>query len=333
MADRRASNGRIIMTQFTRRNLLAGSAAATAFAARPATAAAPAAGQQAAALYRYKIGSYELTALHDGTWFRPIDDKLVRNVAFADVQEVLADNFLPVDKLPIPFTALIVNTGAKLVLIDTGTAGQIAPTAVGIGPSLAAAGIDPKAIDLILISHFHPDHINGIKTKEGALVFPNAEINVAAPEWAFWMDDAKMSAAPEGVRPAFLNVRRIFSDIAKDVKRFEPGAELSAGITSIAAYGHTPGHTAFAVASGSQSMLVLGDTTSHPWLFARNPEWQPIFDVDGPMAVETRKKMLDRAAADRMLVQGYHFPFPASGYITRRGTGYDVVPVMWQPTL
>ena len=117
------------------------------------------------------------------------------------------------------------------------------------------------------------------------------------------------------------------------MKRFEPGKEVAPGITSIAAYGHTPGHTAFAVASGNQSMLVLGDTTNHPWLFARNPEWQGMFDIDGTMAVETRKRMLDRAAADKMLVQGYHFPFPASGYIVKTATGYEVVPVMWQPML
>jgi glyoxylase-like metal-dependent hydrolase (beta-lactamase superfamily II) len=326
------------MTDVTRRALLAGSglgaaAAVLPLSAAPAMAAAPASGQQAPGVYRYRIGSYELTALHDGTWFRPIDDKFVKNASWADVQKALADNFLPTDKLPIPFTALIVNTGAKLVLIDTGTAGQLAPTAAGIGPSLAAAGVDPKAVDVILISHFHPDHINGIKTKEGQKVFPNAEIHVAAPEWAFWMDDARMNATPEAARPAFLNARRIFSDIAKEVKRFEPGSEVAPGITSVAAFGHTPGHTAFAVASGNQSLLVLGDTTNHPWLFVRYPEWQAVFDTDGAMAAETRKKLLDRAAADRMLVQGYHFPFPASGYIARRGTGYDLVPVMWQPAL
>jgi len=326
------------MSDITRRALVAGSAAAAGFAAAelaggPAAATAPSNGQQAAGIYRYKIGSYEMTALHDGTWYRPIDEKFVKNVAWADVQKTLADNFLPVDKLPIPFTALLVNTGAKLVLIDTGTAGQLAPTAPGIAASLTAAGIKPEAVDTILISHFHPDHINGIKTKDGQLVFPNAEINAPAPEWAYWMDDANLSAAPEAGRAAFLNVRRIFKDIAKDVKHFEPGHEVAAGITSIAAYGHTPGHTAFAVASGNQSMLVLGDLTNHPWLFARNPDWQAIIDVDGAMAAETRKKMLDRAAADKMLVQGYHFPFPASGHIARRGSGYEFVPVMWQPAL
>jgi glyoxylase-like metal-dependent hydrolase (beta-lactamase superfamily II) len=323
------------MTQITRRSLLAGTMLATAATALPrrATANAPAAGKQAASIYRYKLGDFEMTAIHDGVWIRPIDEKFVRNVPFEEVQKVLTDAFLPKDKLPIPFTTLLVNTGSKLVLLDTGTGGQLAPTAGTMTANLVAAGIDPKSIDVIVISHFHPDHINGIKTKENEIVFPNAEILVPAPEWAFWMDDGKMSTAPEGLKGNFLNVRRVFGNIAKDVRRYEPGQEVATGISTIAAYGHTPGHTAFAVASGNQSMLVLSDTTNHPWLFARNPEWQAIFDMDGNMAVDTRKKLLDRASADRMLVQGYHFPFPASGYIGRDGKGYNFVPVMWQPSL
>ena len=120
--------------------------------------------------------------------------------AFPEVQKALVDALMPADKLSTPFTTLLVNTGAKLVLVDTGTGGQIAPTAGTLGANLAAAGIDPKAIDIILISHFHPDHINGIKTKDNELVFPNAEINVPAAEWAFWMDDARMSTAPAAAR-------------------------------------------------------------------------------------------------------------------------------------
>ena len=327
------------MTEFTRRALLAGSATAAAAVTLPAgsaRAAAPVAGKQSAGVYRYKIGSYELTAINDGVWNRKIDDKFVRNAAWPDVQKALADNFFPADTLPIPFTTLAVNTGSKLILIDTGTGGQmtqVAPQSGTWSENLTAAGIDPKQVDTILISHFHPDHINGIKTKDGQRLFPNAEIKVSAPEWAFWMDDARMNAAPEGARPAFLNARRIFKDIEKDVNRFDPGGDVAPGITSIAAYGHTPGHTAYAVASGNQSMLVLGDTTNNPLLFVRNPEWQAAFDTDGAVAAETRKKMLDRASADKMLVQGYHFPFPASGYIAKRGTSYDLVPVLWQPAL
>ncbi len=319
------------MQNITRRNLLAGSAAATALATSPAVAAAPAAGVQSPGVYRQKIGTFEVTALYDGTWFRKIDDKFVRNAGPAEITKALADSFLPPGIVPTPFTALLVNTGSKLVLIDTGTGGQLGPTTGHMPGALAAAGVQPSAIDTIVISHFHPDHINGIKDKDGRKLFANAEIHVPAPEWAFWMDDGNMSAAPEGMRPLFLNVRRIFRDIAGEVKRFEPGAELSPGVSSLAAYGHTPGHTAFAVSSGSQSLLVLSDTTNHPWLFARNPQWQGIFDMDGNLAVETRRRLLDRAAADRMLVHGYHFPFPATGYIAKTASGYEVVPVMWQP--
>jgi glyoxylase-like metal-dependent hydrolase (beta-lactamase superfamily II) len=324
------------MTELTRRSLFAGSAAAaaaTALGTMPSFAAAPAAGKQAPAFYRFKLGSYELTAIHDGVWYRDIDAKFVGNAPWAAVQKAMADAAMEPGKLQIPFTTLLVNTGSKLILIDTATGGQLAATAGSFTANLAAAGVDPKSVDTILISHFHPDHINGIKDKENKIVFPNAEISVPEPEWAFWMDDAKMNAAPDGMKPAFRNVRRIFSDL-KDVKRFEPGKELAPGITSIAAYGHTPGHTAFAISSGNQSMLLLSDTTNNPWLFVRNPDWHAAFDMDGPMAAENRKKLLDRAAVDRMIVQGYHFPFPASGHIVKTSaTTYDLAPVLWQPSL
>jgi glyoxylase-like metal-dependent hydrolase (beta-lactamase superfamily II) len=317
--------------KINRRSLLAGSALAAAVPAA-ALAKTPPAGRQAAGVYRYKLGDYEMTALYDGVWNRAIDDKFVPNVPFPQVQKALSDSFLPTDKLPVPFTTLLVNTGARLVLLDTGTGGQFPDAMAGsMTENLAAAGVAPAAIDAIVISHFHPDHINGIKTKDDALVFPNAEILVPAPEWAYWMDDAKLSAAPQGLKGNFLNVRRVFKNVK--VQQYEPGKEVAPGVTSIAAYGHTPGHAAFAVASGSQSMLVLSDTTNHPWLFLRNPEWQAAFDMDGAMAVDTRRRLLDRAAADKMLVQGYHFPFPACGHVTKSGANYDFVPVMWQPAL
>jgi len=323
------------MPTLTRRNLLAGSAAAAAFASRAdlAAAAEPAAAKQAPGIYRYKIGSYELTALYDGIWYRPITDKFIRNAPFAEVERALSDAFMPADKLATPFTTLIVNTGSKLVLVDTGTGGQIGPQAGVLGDNLSAAGIDPKAVDLVVISHFHPDHINGIKDKDNGLVFPNAEIMVSAPEWAFWMDDANMNAAPAELKLTFRNQRRIFADIAKQITRFEPGAEVAPGIETLGAPGHTPGHTVFAIHSGDQSLMVLGDTAQHPAVFARHPDWQAAFDIDGDAAVATRKKLFDRAAADRMLVTGYHFPFPACGHLVKTSSGYEHVPVLWQPTL
>jgi len=323
------------MPTLTRRNLLAGSAAAAAFASQAdlAAAAEPAAAKQAPGIYRSKIGSYELTALYDGIWYRPITDKFIRNAPFAEVERALSDAFMPADKLATPFTTLVVNTGSKLVLVDTGTGGQIGPQAGVLGDNLSAAGIDPKAVDLVVISHFHPDHINVIKDKDNGLVFPNAEIMVSAPEWAFWMDDANMNAAPAELKLTFRNQRRIFADIAKQITRFEPGAEVTRGIETLGAPGHTPGHTVFAIHSGDQSLMVLGDTAQHPAVFARHPDWQAAFDIDGDAAVATRKKLFDRAAADRMLVTGYHFPFPACGHLVKTASGYEHVPVLWQPTL
>jgi glyoxylase-like metal-dependent hydrolase (beta-lactamase superfamily II) len=322
------------MADSTRRGVLAGGAAAAlAGGANPAAAAAPESGKQSPGIYRYKIGSYELTALYDGIWYRPISDKFIRNAPFAEVEHALDAAFMPHDKLATPFTALVVNTGDKLVLIDTGTGGQIAPSAGALRDNLVAAGLDPNAVDRIVISHFHPDHINGIKDKDNNLIFPNAEIMVPAPEWAFWMDDANLNAAAGDLKETFLNQRRIFSDIARNLTQFEPGKEVAPGIETLPAPGHTPGHTVFAIHSGDQSLLVLSDTAQHPAVFARHPDWQAAFDVDGAAAVATRKRIFDRAAADRMLVTGYHFPFPACGHLIKTASGYEHVPIEWQTSL
>src|SRR2546421_8043758 len=273
------------MSDFTRRNLIAGASLAAAGAvAPPARAAAPAADKQAPSIYRYKIGSFEITALYDGVWYRPIDEKFVRHADYADVRREMSDAFMPEEKLATPFTTVLVNTGRKLILLDTGTGGQIASTAGAFSDNLKAAGIDPKTIDQIVISHFHPDHINGIKTKDNALIFPNAEIMVPEGEWKFWNDDGNMRAAPDGLKIVFHNVRRIFADIAKDVTHYRPGKEIASGIETVDAAGHTPGHTVFALQAGNESLMVLSDTTQHPALFARHPDWQPQFDIDGALA-------------------------------------------------
>ena len=318
----------------TRRTLLAGSAvAALAANAQSAKAETAPADKASPGMFRYKVGDYELTALYDGIWYRPITDKFIK-APFADVERALDLAFMPHDKLATPFTTLIVNTGKKLVLIDTGTGGQIAASAGVLRDNLAAAGIDPKAVDQIVISHFHPDHINGIKDKDNALIFPNAEIMVPEPEWAYWMSDTNMNAAEPDLKLTFRNQRRIFADIAEQVTRFAPGKEVAPGVETLAAPGHTPGHTVFAVHSGKDSLLVLGDTAQHPAVFARHPDWQAAFDIDGSEAVATRKRIFDRAAADRMLVTGYHFPFPACGHLIKTATGgYEHVPVEWKTTL
>src|SRR5215204_5332688 len=246
------------MTKISRRDLLAGSAAVVA-SGTTAQAAAPKALTQGPGVYRHKLGDYQLTALYDGLWPVKIDDKFVRNADNAAVNAALVAAFLPPNILPVSFTVLLVNTGSKLILIDAGTAGQIADTAGFLMTNLAAAGIAPAAIDTILISHFHPDHIDGLKTKDGDKVFPNAEILVPEPEWTFWMDEARMNNAPNRIKVYLRNARRIFGDLEKEVRRFKPGVEVAPGITSIPAFGHTPGHTAFSIASRNQSMLAMGD--------------------------------------------------------------------------
>jgi len=195
------------------------------------------------------------------------------------------------------------------------------------------AGFDPAQVNTIIISHFHPDHINGLRLKDGTAVFPNAEVMTPAPEWAFWMDDGRMAQAPEGLKGNFQNVRRVFGPMAKDVKQYEAGKELAPGVTAVAAPGHTPGHTAYAVSSGAGKLLVVSDITNHPALFARNPEWQAVFDMDGNQARDTRRRMLDMVAAERTQVSFYHAPFPATGHIAKAGNGFEFVPVQWTPAL
>jgi glyoxylase-like metal-dependent hydrolase (beta-lactamase superfamily II) len=293
-------------------------------------AAALANAPQPAAFYRFRLGSFELTTVYDGFWNRPINAEFVRNAPYADVKAALADAFMPKDTLTMPFTPLVINTGKNLVLIDTGSGGQLAATAGTLTSNLRAAGIDPETINTIIISNFHPDHIDGLHTKDDAPVFPKAEIAVPEVEWTFWMDDANLTAAADPFRPYFLNARRIFRDLGKSVRRFDAEAEIVPGITAIAAPGHTPGHCAYAIASERQSLVALCDTTNHPLLFARHPEWQMILDMDGPLAVNTRKRLLDRVAADRTPVTGYHFPFPGYGHVVKTSSGYDFVPALWQ---
>lgn len=319
------------------RRMLMGAAAAlagtTMTGTGPALAEAPLAKTQLPGAYRFKLGDFEVTALHDGAGSRPLDANFVKNASLADVQAELAANFLPTDTLTISFTALLVNTGSKLILLDTGFADNGGPTNGRIAGGLKAAGVDPKAIDAVVISHFHGDHISGLRAKDGALVYPNAEIHVPEAEWAFWMDDAKMAAAPEGMRGGFQGARRVFAPIAKDVKQFAWGKEPVSGITAIDAKGHTPGHTAFAIASGKNTLLYVADITNNPVLFAKNPDWTAVFDMDGPQAIATRKKILDMAATDKLGVSFYHASFPATGNVAKDGAGYRFVPAAYSTAL
>jgi glyoxylase-like metal-dependent hydrolase (beta-lactamase superfamily II) len=154
---------------------------------------------------------------------------------------------------------------------------------------------------------------------------------VPEAEWAFWMDEGEMGRAPEAMKGAFQGVHRVFDPIASEVERFAGEKELVPGLTAVPAPGHTPGHTAFLLASGGERLLIWSDTTNKPELFVRNPGWQAVFDMDGGQAAATRRRLLEMAAAERLRLVGYHFPFPATGYIAEGADGFRFVPALWEP--
>ncbi|MDQ8731541.1 MBL fold metallo-hydrolase [Bradyrhizobium sp. LHD-71] len=328
------------MTDLTRRSTLgvaAGAAALPLLAPMRAKASAPPVAKQVPGVYRYKVGDIEVTVVTDGGRTVPLPDTLVKNATKDQVNAALQAAFFEKDKFSFFFNPVVVNTGSKLVAIDSGNgpaAHEQSKGAVGqYHTNLAAAGIDAKAIDIVAISHFHADHIGGLVTADGKPAFPNAEVMVPVAEWAYWMDEGNMSRAPDPLKPGFQNVRRVFGALGDKVTQYESGKDIVPGIKSIATYGHTPGHTSHMITSGSQTVVVQGDVTNLPQLFARNPGWHASFDMDGAKAEETRRKLYDQLATDRMIVQGYHYTFPAAAHIEKDGNGYRPNPVAWQPVL
>lgn len=301
--------------------LLRGRAAAAQGAAPPAA--------QAPGFYRFRVGGIMVTTVHDGFFARPLEG-FVRNAPLAEVQAVARDAFLPTDRTVIPFTVTFLQRGDTLVAFDVGN-GVTAPTATNgrMIANMAAAGIDPARVTHIIHSHFHGDHINGLLTPEGGRAFPNAEVLVPAPEWAWWTEEGNQTRSPEGQRGTFANVARRFAPYRDRVKAFAPGAEVIPGVTSMPAFGHTPGHTVFRIADGNEQCMFLADLTNRPEIMMARPDWQIVFDFDGDAAAAVRRRVLDMAATDRVRVTGYHYPFPANGYVARAGNGFRLVPADW----
>ena len=329
----------------TRRSMLMGGAAATLATAfplsriSPSFAAAPPAGKQAPGFYRYKVGSFEITVVTDGANRSPLPDDFVVNVKKDEVQAALSAAHMSSDIFFNPFNPIVVNTGAKLVLIDTGLGEAVNQQSKGAAgqflTNLVAAGIDPSAIDTVIISHYHGDHVNGLLRADNALTFANAEILVPAEEHKFWMDDGEMSRAPKGrMEGLFKNNRRVFSgEVLKRLRTYEWDKEIVPGITSVGTAGHSWGHTSHVVASGSSKVFVQADVTHVPYLFARHPGWHAFYDQDGPKAEATRRKVYDMLVAERMPVQGFHYPFPSLGHVEKDGSGYRVIPAAWNPAI
>jgi glyoxylase-like metal-dependent hydrolase (beta-lactamase superfamily II) len=330
------------MNTLSRRALMRGASAVAAAATivppvgiSPVRAATPPAGKQAPGFYRAKLGDFEITQLSDGARTFPMPDPFVKNVPKEQALAAAEGAYMPKGQVTVPFNPIVINTGSKLVLIDAGYGPGVAPQVGLLAAHMAAAGIDPKAIDIVVLSHLHPDHINGIKAADGSLAFPNAEHKVPAADWAFWMS-AENAAKAEGnamMKGYFANVQKIMGNVTEKVARYDWGKEVAPGITALETSGHTPGHTSFAVASGNAKMLVQSDVTNIPELFLRNPEWHVMFDVDPQKAVQTRRKFYDMAAAEKMLIAGFHFSFPSQGYVEKDGNNYRLVPIRWNPVL
>jgi glyoxylase-like metal-dependent hydrolase (beta-lactamase superfamily II) len=280
----------------------------------------------AAGFHKYKVGSIEVTALYDGIWEKPHDPAFIKNASVEDSKAALGKAGLPTEFVSIPLTVVVLKVGDGLIMVDSGSGGQWQPTAGKLAANMQAAGIDAAKIGTILISHFHPDHIFGLMQKgTNAPTFPNAELVVSAAEFKWWTEPGRVEKLPEPRKPLGMRINAAFPGW-KNFTLVEGEKEVAPGIRLVNAPGHTPGHAAFHVSSGGQQLMISNDTAYVPALLAPHPEWQGAYDQDGPLAVESRRKLLDRVIAEKMMICGAHFPFPGAGSFAKDGSGYAFTP-------
>ena len=322
------------MFTMSRRGILASAAVAAAFGLHgkklafvgPAHAEAPL--EPVNGVYKYKVGSIEVTAVYDGIWRKPHDPTFIKNASVEEAKAALSKAGLTTEFMPIPLTVVVLKIGDKYVMIDSGSGvGQWQANATNLPSNMKAAGIDRGQISTILVSHFHPDHVWGLMEKgTNAAVFPNAELIVSSTEYKWWTDPGRVEKLPEGRRPAGKRIGDVFPTW-KNWKLVEDNAEVAPGVRLLAAPGHTPGHSAFLVTSGKDQLMVSNDAMYVPALLAPHPDWQGAYDQDGATAVTTRRKLIDRVIADKMMVCGAHFPFPGRGTFTKDGDVYAFAPL------
>ena len=279
-------------------------------------------------IYRFPLGEAEVTTVRDGAVVAEDPHKIFGiNVEPEKVQELLQANFLPPGKLENGYTQTLLNTGRELVLFDTGNGAGRRPDAGQMRQRLADAGIPPESIDVVVITHFHPDHIGGLM-EEGAPAFPNARYVMGQAEYDFW-SPPEMAEAEKTARVGKL-VQSNVVPLAEKTTFIKPGDAVVPGVTAIASHGHTPGHLSYMIESGGQQLLVLGDVSNHYVLSVQRPEWHVSFDMDKEAAVATRKEVLGMLASDRIPFVGYHMPYPSTGFIEATGDGFRFVPVTYQ---
>jgi glyoxylase-like metal-dependent hydrolase (beta-lactamase superfamily II) len=314
------------MLNLSRRDFVASTGLAVALGLDGRLAISPAFAQKTAdpakGFVTYKVGGADVTALYDGIWEKPHDPAFIANASVDDVKDAMTKAGLPADFVSIPFTVVVVRSGGKTVLCDSGTGGQVQPTAGKMMANMKAAGIDPTTIDTILISHCHPDHIFGLMEKDtNKPVFPNAEIVISDVEYKFWTDPAVIDRLPEARKGLARRIQAVFPTW-KNIRQVSGEPEVAPGIRFVSAPGHTPGHRAFHLASGASELMISNDTAYVPALVVANPGWHGQYDQDAVTAEASRRKLLDRVIADKVMICGYHFPFPGAGTVTKDGAGY-----------
>ena len=297
-----------------------------------AMAGAPQTTAQAPGYYRVMIGRTEVTALFDG--INLIDAKLLKNAKEAEVRRLLARQFVDHPKMQTAVNAFLVNTGSQLALIDTGAGKLYGPALGNVLQNLKSAGYKPEQVDAVILTHLHGDHVAGLNDAENRPVFNNATVHVAQTESDFWLSPEREANAPEGIKRRIKMVRQIAEPYLAQGKwkTFMPGTHVAPGIFAVAAPGHTPGHTAFAVESDGQRLLIWGDLVHcHAIQFAR-PDVAIEFDVDLKQAVATRLAIFRQVAESKELVAGMHLPFPGIGRVHPEGKDtYRWVPVEFAP--
>jgi glyoxylase-like metal-dependent hydrolase (beta-lactamase superfamily II) len=321
-------------TTLSRRNLLLGAAGAAAGSVvattNTASAKAPLQGAAPVDHRRVKLGAFEVTTVADGFAAVPkVHPIFGNNQKPEDVAAHMQANFLPGDKMAIPFTPVIVNTGNELVLFDAGNGGGRGATRGQLVNSITAAGFTPDQIDVVVITHFHPDHIGGIMNGDKP-TFPNARYVAGETEFNFWMSDKVQGSTNKGMQGRLKFVNGNVKPDADKMTFVKNGNDVVTGITAIEAFGHTPGHTVFNIESNGQRLVLFGDISNHYVASMQKPEWHVIFDMDKDKAVESRKKILGMVAADKVPATGYHMPFPAIGYVEQKGDAFNWVPHSYQ---
>lgn len=294
-----------------------------------ARAAAPMARDSGPGWYRIMLGHYQVTALSDGTQAMPVP-KLLQGIAPQQAQRELQAAFLP-QPYEMNFNAFLVNTGHKLVLIDTGAGHFLGKSLGNLVRHLEASGYRPDQVDEIDITHMHPDHIGGLSAN-GKRVFPNAVVRINQREVDCWLSQRNMDNAPASDKVFFADAKSALQPYidAGRLKPFNDSVELQPGIRSIALYGHTPGHTGYVIQSEGKTMLVWGDIVHVPAVQFADPAVTIDFDWNASEARASRERILAEAARNDWLVAGEHIAFPGLGHVAKNGSGYRWIPVVYR---